>query len=165
MFSSLPEYIQIKSHYGNQRSNRTNQPLIKHIDEGLDILWSLEAHIETCRAFALHPLLQADDTLIAYYNQGQIRTPPEVILLAMEYRNVANRFLPKHMETRELVLSPIEEVNQMLIADKIQNYRDFIKYKPECKYNMDTYFKLWLTALSTTDSWPQGSDLDYYLSD
>ncbi len=52
------------------------------------------------------------------------------IALSMEYRSVANRYLSR-MELRTpdtIELSPVAEVNKMLIADKVQNRKDFERY-------------------------------------
>jgi hypothetical protein len=55
-----------------------------------------------------------------------------VLLLATEYRNIANAHLSYHPPGEStFVLSPLSEVNIMLIADKIQNRKDFELYHVE----------------------------------
>lgn len=51
-----------------------------------------------------------------------------VLLLGMEYRYTANNYLSFKPADDPIHLSPIAEVNQMLIADKIQNRKDFEIY-------------------------------------
>lgn len=53
---------------------------------------------------------------------------PRVLLLAVEYRNIANGYLSFMPSRPEVKLSPIDDVNKMLIADKIQNRKDFENY-------------------------------------
>jgi hypothetical protein len=51
-------------------------------------------------------------------------------------------------------LSPLEEVNKMLVADKIQNRKDFEIYHKENHpraVELDKYFKNWLLKLSVTE--------------
>ena len=78
------------------------------------------------------------------------------IALAMEYRSVANRYLSR-MKLRapdKVELSPIDEVNTMLIADKVQNRRDFERYNkshPRAKH-LKLYFESWLSALGVSEA-------------
>ena len=74
----------------------------------------------------------------------------------MEYRNVANRGLHCYQvtESSKIYLSPIKEVNDMLIADKVQNRKDFLIYHygthPKSQ-DLDKYFKNWLEALNISE--------------
>ena len=74
----------------------------------------------------------------------------------MEYRNIANQYLSyrKIKSIDEISLSPLKEVNEMLIADKIQNYKDFLIYHkdthPRAK-ELDEYFNNWLKKLNIND--------------
>lgn len=50
--------------------------------------------------------------------------------------------------------SPLFEVNDMLIADKVQNRKDFITYHRETharSKELGQYFQLWLNALEITE--------------
>jgi hypothetical protein len=79
------------------------------------------------------------------------------LALAMEYRWVANSYLSQRMiqSIDEIQLSPLIEVQQMLIADKIQNRKDFDRYHrdthPRAR-ELDRYFRNWLTALEITEA-------------
>jgi hypothetical protein len=69
----------------------------------------------------------------------------------MEYRNIANAYLSDKIDTNwPLKLSPIFEVNEMLVADKVQNKKDFDTYHKGTHARSDEltrYFDKWLTAL------------------
>jgi hypothetical protein len=86
----------------------------------------------------------------------------------MEYRNIANASLSDivgydgsvigdHWECklkRPIKKSPIGPVNAMLIADKVQNYKDFITYHKDThprSVELDFYFKSWLETLLVPD--------------
>jgi len=76
--------------------------------------------------------------------------------LAMEYRSVANAYLSPmgDREPAQIRLSPIEAVNDMLRADKIQNYRDFLRYHDGTHPRsaaLHRYFRAWLTRLGIGD--------------
>ncbi len=51
-----------------------------------------------------------------------------VMLLGVEYRSTANNHLSVKPADESIRLSPIAEVNHMLVADKIQNRKDFEIY-------------------------------------
>lgn len=145
------EYDYIKEFYGNQTTERTGVHLINHIDEGLGILNDLNASIEAQQAYCLHPIFQSDEALLENYNKDY-QIEKYVMMLVMEYRNIANAYLSKRkIETLdEIQLSPILEVNQMLLADKIQNQKDFLIYHygthPRSE-ELKEYFENWLTKL------------------
>ncbi len=147
----MKEYEIIKRYYGDQRTERSKVLLINHIDEGLQVLEAINVSEETKRAYCLHPLFQ-DDTDLNENKALFTRIEPRVIALVMEYRNIANAYLSKrkisHLD--EIKLSPLEEVNQMLIADKIQNFKDFMQYhfgKHERSQELFEYFKNWFEKL------------------
>lgn len=148
------EYKLIKEFYSDRIAIRSKVPLINHINEGVGILYYLNSNIETMKAFALHPLVQSDKDLARNFqamiaNQNVSRL---ALALAMEYRNIANAYLSfrEVKNIYDISLSPIPEVNEMLIADKIQNYKDFLKYHakthPRSK-ELDIYFNNWIDRL------------------
>ena len=150
MIKNSVEYKLIAKHYGDRKAKRSGVPLINHIDEGLIILETLSAVESTKRAFCLHPLFQADEDLQENYYMASF-VDPHVLLLTMEYRNIANAYLSdKITTTQPLKLSPLWEVNEMLIADKVQNKKDFVTYHQGTHARSDElsrYFDKWLTAL------------------
>lgn len=151
------EYKLISKHYGNQVTKRSQVPLINHINEGLTVLDDIRASDAAKRAFCLHPLFQANADLIENYYMAQF-VEPHVLLLTMEYRNIANAFLSDKMDSPNpqwIYLSPLNEVNQMLVADKVQNYKDFVTYHKGTHKRSDKlemYFKQWLDRLGIETS-------------
>ncbi len=153
-------YLAIAAFYGTRRAHRSQVPLLAHIDEGLRILDVIGATLAAKEAFCLHPLLQDDaDLLLALGPDSAFRAcapDPAVVVLAMEYRRVANAYLAHHCQGEDDVirLSPLAEVNDMLIADKVQNRRDFEIHHLGAHENarvLDQYFKNWLRRLDVSE--------------
>lgn len=141
----------ISEYYGERITERSRVPLINHIKEGLIILDHIGAHEWSKRAYALHPLFQSDSALVQNLNAG-IDTIPQVLILIMEYRSVANYYLSHRIiqSNEEIVLSPLKMVNDMLIADKVQNYKDFEKYHKDThprSVELNYYFSRWIERL------------------
>lgn len=165
------EYKLITGHYGNNIAKRSQVPLINHINEGLVVLDAIGATDGVKRAFCIHPLLQADKDLQDNFDIVAFKCSPAVVMLAMEYRSVANEFLSNKMDDDRLQevidaygiegldegfvrLSPLKEVNDMLIADKVQNYKDFVTYHQKTHprtSELDDYFNIWMKTLGVTD--------------
>jgi len=150
------EYAAIAQHYGDRTAARSGERLIRHIDHGLAILTKLGATEAAHRAFCVHPLVQADADLAANVASLAALGDVHVAILAIEYRSVANAAL----STRELVrageigLSPLPEVNDMLIADKVQNRHDFVRHHRDTHPRaeaLDRYFELWLERLGVSE--------------
>lgn len=158
VFDSIA-YELIQRQYGDQRAKRSQVLLMNHIDEGLYILAKIGASRDAARAYCLHPIVQADADLAANFDMVAkwMEHEPRQLMLALEYRNIANGWLSDKVYRQDGLLtdgmpklSPIKEVNDMLIADKIQNYKDFILYhkgKHERSEELDLYFRLWLEEL------------------
>lgn len=167
----------IREFYGDKTARRSGVPLINHITEGLVILDRLDADDYVKEAFCIHPLVQADDDLrdnfMNLLNGGggsKLYLPINsyVLALAMEYRNIANNFLSNQIETgpgswgaeetfskKPLRLSPLPQVNLMLIADKVQNRKDYQLYhegKHERSRELTYYFDLWLKRLGISET-------------
>lgn len=149
------EYGLIRNHYGEGVAARTGVPLMRHIDDGLEILRGIGASDRACRAWCLHPLFQGDADLARTMLTDLSALKPEVVLLAMEYRSVANAYLSRReiQSLAEIRLSPLAEVNQMLVADKIQNYKDFARFHrathPRAEA-LERYFQNWFERLEIT---------------
>jgi hypothetical protein len=153
MIKSTVEYKLIEKFYGDRVAKRSGVPLINHINEGLTVLSAIGAVETAKRAFCIHPLLQADVDLQENYYIASF-VDHHTLLLAMEYRSVANEYLSDKVDTEQKIrLSPLLEVNEMLIADKVQNYKDFVTYHYGTHARSDElnrYFHKWLAALDVS---------------
>lgn len=160
--SSWPEFRSIQDLYKDSCAKRSGVPLLNHIEEGLQILHNLDADVTTAQAYCLHPIFQDDKNLkLAFENWGFVASACETryghtskpFILTMEYRWVANNYLSKDYDpNKKPKLSVLPEVNQMLIADKLQNFKDFLHHKD--KYDnkdiLQKYFVQWLAELEIT---------------
>lgn len=146
----------IESYYCGKTAKRSGVPYINHIYEGLSILKHYSVGEEVLDAYALHPMFQEDNTLLINMSVYSIAIDSFTMSLVMEYRNVANRGLHCYQvdDPSKIYLSPISDVNLMLVADKVQNRKDFMTYHfgthPKSK-ELDIYFKNWLRALKVTE--------------
>ncbi|BAU96067.1 hypothetical protein N24_1805 [Corynebacterium suranareeae] len=155
-----PEYRVISAFYDGQSAARTGLPYIKHIDEGLAVLDRIHASLSTRKAYCLHPIFQGTHSfkdlegkknatpIIVGVNISLADLDPLAVIYATEYRHTANNHLVKHHTgpDQKIALSPLHGVNDMLIADKIQNYADFMKYHYGAHTNSDNlhaYFLNW----------------------
>jgi len=151
----------IMNHYGDRRAARSGVLLINHIVEGLTVLDCIGATQASRDAFCLHPLFQADADLIANFPRIE-EFNPHVMTLVMEYRSKANAALSDRVVLQRntpawvgppATPGPLAEVRDMLIADKVQNYADFLTYHanthPRAK-ELHFYFKHWLQQLGVS---------------
>ncbi|MEJ8852455.1 hypothetical protein [Variovorax rhizosphaerae] len=157
-----PEYQAIRTHYADRIAKGSGVLLLQRIDEGLIILSELDATEAAMRAFCLHPLFQADEDLIQHGQDfmNSVDADPFVILLVMEFRSRANAWpldrVQRSPDGLRMVADgrpsagPLEAVNHMLIADKVQHRKDFIRHhrgKHPSSDALDMYFDRWLEAL------------------
>ena len=160
--TSTVYYQAISEHYEGKFAKRTGLPYIKHIDDGLRVLDAIEASDNAKAAYCLHPIVQGDEDLAVFMDRLEsgdelyVQFGPQVLVLAVEYRNCANRYLSMHhgKDTRVPRLSPLADVNDMLIADKVQNYHDFMARHHGTHPNSDTlydYFHAWFDVLGVDD--------------
>ncbi len=155
--TGTPEYVAIEELYGRRTARRSGAPLMRHIDEGLAVLQWIGASEAARLAFCLHPLLQEDPDHAANLERVSALTSPEVLALTLEYRRVANAALSaRPMDSAaEIELSPMPEVNQMLVADKVQNRKDFLLYHFGHHARSDAlelYFRRWLERLEVSEA-------------
>lgn len=150
------EYKAIEAVYGDRRAARSDVLLMNHIDEGLQVLTQRGASARAMKAFCLHPIVQDDASLAtAYPRIAELTDDPAVLTLALEYRNIANATLSHRAigGASDIPLSPLAEVNEMLVADKLQNWKDFILHHlgshPRSDA-LDRYFTLWHERLGVT---------------
>lgn len=155
-----PEYALVRDFYGDKVTDRTGAHMINHVDEGIWILQRLGAADTVIRAYILHPLVQGDAELAAFWENGldsKLHNNPRVMQLALEYRNIANAHLSWHPPPSEspFSASPLREVNQMLVADKVQNRKDFELYHlglhPRSA-RLAAYFEEWLEKLGVEEA-------------
>lgn len=144
------ELAAVTEFYGGQRAERSRIAYINHIHEGLAVLDAIGASRTAALAFCLHPLAQSDEVLADF--DPTLASSPEVLVAVIEYRNVANRCLPHHVG-RTPRLSPLAAVNEMLVADKVQNRKD---YEAEAartgvrRPHLEPYFAGWLEVLGVS---------------
>jgi (p)ppGpp synthase/HD superfamily hydrolase len=142
-------YQIISNYYGNSTTKRSGIKLINHIDEGIEILESIGAEDDTIDAYCLHPILQSDEDFNKNYTTNFDGVPTSAIILAVEYRSVANSYLSdKDMEG--FVGFTNNKIKQMLFADKKQNEKDFTLYHEgthERSKELRNYFNNWLNNL------------------
>lgn len=157
-FTETHEYQAVQTFYGSRRAQRSGQFYMNHIDEGLTVLAQIGASDRARRAFCLHPLVQLDADLAQNYTRvGELTSDPQVLALAMEYRNIANAYL-SYMAPRaegDIQLGPLVEVHDMLRADKIQNFKDFLLFhhhNHSRSKELEHYFRSWLTRLQISDA-------------
>jgi hypothetical protein len=147
------EYQAIAAYYGERAARRSGVRLMQHIDQGLAILREIGASARAMRAFCLHPLVQSDADLAASYPRlHELSDDARVIALALEYRNIANSTLSTRViaSPDDIPLSPLPEVNDMLVADKVQNRADFLAHHATTHpraVELARYFELWLVRL------------------
>ena len=149
----LPEYRLIEKSYRKHTSRRTQQPYMKHIDQGLWLLLHVNDDPAVLGAWCAHPLFQINSVLQeALHARTSITEHGRTVVLAMEYRAVANAFLTPDWSRAGLPrVSAIEEVNQLLVVDKFQNAREAYlfsdKLGEERCAQLDVYFRKWFDAL------------------
>lgn len=153
-----PHLLAITEYYGDKRAARSGVPYIQHIHEGLIVMDRIGASERAMQAYCVHPIVQSDDALVDY-----LRIRPEsqlapvhvykltfsAIVLAMEYRRAANSYL-SFDKSSDYCGTPLSEVKDMLIADKVQNHKDFLRYHADTHprhAELRTYFLNWMTIL------------------
>jgi len=150
------EYRAISEFYGTRRANRSRVPYMNHINEGIFILETQFPGSLVCqKAFCLHPLFQQDEELKRFYDTRS-RFDQEAVVIAMEYRHVANAHLPRHpvKAPEEIYLGPLLEVARLLRADKIQNCKDFEQFNrnhPNYERLSHYFHKEWFPRLSISE--------------
>ncbi len=149
-------YSLISYFYEGKSAKRSGVPYMNHINEGLIVLQDIDASLSAQEAYCVHPLYQEDgDFSKNILSINDTNLEPFVLALAIEYRSVANEYLPYKgvWKPEQIRLSPIKHVNDMLIADKVQNRKDFERNKE--KYpNRDVlqkYFEAWLERLGVSE--------------
>lgn len=149
-------FQQISRYYGAAKTRRTRLPLINHIVEGVVLIHQLGGSPGVADAFCWHPLIQSDATYVdalteirRYYN---LNTNGQVLVNVLGYRDAANRWLRGSVsEDNQPKQHPLADVNIMLMADKIQNRKDFenneAQFTAEHVSSLHYYFDSWFSVL------------------
>jgi hypothetical protein len=151
------EYRLVEAVLGDEREAGSEAFRMNYIDEGLAVLTYLGASGLAKRAFCLVPLVQEDAALAKYFDaiSGALDGIPggtATLARAMEYRSVANAWLPgMPAPAGPLRLSPLKDVNDMLIADKV--------YRRKAREAHDGYYRLWLEALGADSRYASLRDM------
>jgi hypothetical protein len=160
----LAAYRLIRESYAGKVARRSGVAYLNHVHEGVYVLVRTTGWRErVVGAYCVHPIFQSDRWL-AQVLEGGIDVSGlrrEEVVLAMEYRRVANAYVstmrPRGVEG--IALSPVEEVNAMLVADKVQNKKDFMRhvYKRVGRGSYEraseryvAYFDSWLERLGVS---------------
>lgn len=154
--------MEIEQYYGDQTAKRSGVPLMNHIEEGTKLLQHLKASEKTIRAYRLHPiyqdhledrfidLLQEEGIVVAFVMNYAVTA--NSALSDIVFRNYGRDYFPLELK-HPIVISDLPEVNLMLIADKCQNYKDFLQYHkgthPRSE-ELEFYFRSWLRALGVS---------------
>lgn len=157
-------YSIVSEFYEGKSAARSGVPYMAHVDEGVKILKAISATDDAIGGYCLHPLVQSNVDFLASIEDGTLHNKlvssaymPHV-LLAVEYRNIANAFLSNKAYTLadaeyaniKQALNDNSDLRDMLIADKVQNRKDFeiyhINTHPRAT-ELDFYFKRWLNEL------------------
>lgn len=144
------EYKVISDFYGDRCAKRSGVRLMNHIDEGIALLTNIGASDEAKLAFCIHPIVQNDEDV-------DVRSS-SVYDLGVEYRDKANSYLCRpendHIKCVAQVRNRVGIMSidcvDMLIADKLQNQKDFVAYHRgthDRSEQLDMYFNLWLSYL------------------
>ena len=166
IIAQKPYYLLISQYYQGKIAKRSKLPYINHINEGIYILYRICGWSELLIAsYCIHPLCQGDQALskTCSYHFDFSGIDPVAIFHAMEYRHIANSYLSTMVtatnSAQNIGLSPIDGVNKMLVADKIQNKKDFMlhmynklerkTYKKASEHYL-SYFNNWLASLGVS---------------
>lgn len=163
-FAHHSQYRAVERFYGETRAERSGVLKMNHIDEALAIISRAASYmseyedadvLHAMTAFCLHPMFQGDTDLVKTADERVFLAEechPIDLVYVMEYRSVANEYLShRHIDDYSHIrLSPLKEVNLMLIGDKVQNYKDFVTYHqathPRAR-ELSEYFQNWLDRL------------------
>jgi hypothetical protein len=147
----MTEYEVIQQFYGDRRASRSGVLLMSHLDEGLQLLEISLASELAKKAFCLHPIVQNHEDVDCTWS--------EAYPLAVEYGAKANAYLCRldtdYVQSIEDVYARVGHMSRdcaaMLVADKVQNRKDFLTYHPlhARAKQLSKYFDLWLDYLGS----------------
>ena len=141
-------YSEIEKYYGDKLAKRSGIPYINHIDEGLGILYLLGASRETKEIFTLHPIYQdgfkstnVNNTLMYHF-----------VYYSWLFSRKNYKLESQTYEYFEKELDANMDLRNIFIADKIQNYKDFMlnKKKYDDFKSIEQYFLWWFDTLEVS---------------
>jgi hypothetical protein len=156
MIQSTIEWALARERLRSRVARRSGVSYFQHVAEGVAILAALGAPLVAQQAYCLHPLTQSDEEFNVNLDLLG-RCNGAAVALAIEYRWVANQnargvVCAPHGRIR---LSCLPLVNTMLVADKVQNRKDFLASFSAAKHpeygELVRYFVLWMEALEISD--------------
>lgn len=157
------EYKLVAEHYGERKASRSGVRLMQHIHEGVAVLETIGATVGAICGFMLHPLVQGqldmEMNLTKICRQEMLNT--RGLMMVMEYRHKANSYLCTEAtdgwsdyDARQAIGELCIDVRDMLIADKVQNYKDFLVYHHGTHprtLELQNYFQRWFRLLDITE--------------
>lgn len=156
-------YVTISKYLGDEVTWKSKKFKMDHIDEGLAIMEIRNASKYAKSAFCLHPMMQ-DDCDLRKHRSGKglslpdSMVPMRVLINVMDFRSVANEYKlfsyprKKIKSVYDIRKSPLKDVDEMLIADKVQDRKDFEVYGVYGdEKDHAEYFKNWLERLDIKD--------------
>lgn len=162
--SNTVAYDLVQQYYEDKYAKRSGLHYMNHIDEGLTILSALDVHPVVKAAFCVHPIYQDNQTDLISQFEAYATWQSDVARMARLYARAANAFLPvdvasgkypPKLETDRPTVEMADAVRHMLIADKIQNRKDFEanlgQFSREQAYPLRRYFDLWFDVLNITE--------------
>lgn len=144
------EYVAICNFYNYKKAKRSKVPLMNHINEGVILLQKWKRSLDEQKAFCIHPIVQNNENVDVSWS--------DVLPLAEEYRDKANSYLcipeTDHIKTSEQLLEILGDISKecafLLLADKVQNQKDFRIYHMfthNRRNELEDYFNLWIKTL------------------
>lgn len=152
----ISTYQAVVDFYGDGKARRSGLWFMNHVDEGLWILNQIGASLDAKEAWCLHPIFQGDRDFIAAVDRAS-KWSSKAVALATEYRSQANAHLSFHPPRvpTAAVRGMHPDVKDMLIADKIQNRKDFevyLRHQIPNAGRLTAYFGEWFEALGISDA-------------
>lgn len=164
------KYYSVIDNFYKGMSTSKGVPYINHINEGIVHLENMKVDDTVINAFILHPFVQCvnlkgtykdclltEKELEKHINIFEIE--PEIAFELLLYRKYANSYLCREATDNYDINDAFEDVKglakyrntvKMLIADKLQNFKDFLLYRQDHprKEFLNRYFTIWLNILA-----------------
>lgn len=132
-FTETREYKIIEDYY-KDKYHSNGVSFMKHIDEGLAIMKWMGTSESAKKSFCLHPIYQSEKSIkdfgIKDLSDNKLKLDSNIITNVLEFRRIDNLYTNdmRISSPGDIKISTLDEVNQMLIADKIQNRKEFENY-------------------------------------